>query len=385
LIPGSQLSVTSFQKYCFSSGSPIGSSRSAKIDIKYYCNFETSKQEIPAEQSQNRISDFPMNTLYPLKFKPIFKDKIWGGHKVKNLFGQDFSPLSNCGESWVLSAYGEDISVVSNGFLAGNDINDLVEVYMGDLVGEKVYQKFGNKFPLLIKLVDANDWLSIQVHPDDEMAQRLGHPNGKTEMWYVVDADKDSELITGFNREISSEEYVHCLGNKTLKSILNFEKVKNGDVFFMPAGRVHAMGPGSLIAEIQQTSDLTYRIYDFDRVDEKGMTRELHTDLALQAIDFKHYDKYRNDYTPEFNKTVNLVNSEYFSTSLIHFGIPVVKDYSAVDSFVVLFCVGGSCIAEYNGGSEIVQGGELLLVPAETDQIKLSPNAVARILEIYVP
>ncbi len=326
-----------------------------------------------------------MNTLYPLKFTPIFKDKIWGGRKVKTLFGQDFAPLRNCGESWVLSAYGDEISVVSNGFLAGNDLSELVEVFMGDLVGEKVYQQSGEVFPLLIKLVDANDWLSIQVHPDDAMAQRLGHPNGKTEMWYVVDADANSELISGFNREITKEEYLRCLENKTLKSILNFEKVRAGDVFNMPAGRVHAMGPGILIAEIQQTSDLTYRIYDFDRVDEKGMTRELHTDLALQAIDFRHYDSYRTEYDPAFNKTVNLVTAQYFSTSLIHFGTPVVKDYSGIDSFVVLFCVAGACDVEYEGGSEELKGGEVVLVPAAMEQVKLIPGGETKLLEIYVP
>lgn len=341
-------------------------------------------KEIPATEALTYFN-FQMNTLYPLKFAPIFKDKIWGGRKVKTIFGQDFSPLRNCGESWVLSAYGDEISVVSNGYLAGNDLSELVEIYMGDLVGERVYDIHGDVFPLLIKLVDANDWLSIQVHPDDEMAQRLGHPNGKTEMWYVVDADKGSELISGFNREVSKEEYLHCLENKTLKSILNFEKVKAGDVFNMPAGRVHAMGPGNLIAEIQQTSDLTYRIYDFDRVDEKGMTRELHTDLALEAIDFKHYNSYRTDYQPEFNKTVNLVTAEYFSTSLIHFGTPVVKDYSGIDSFVVLFCVAGACEVTFEGGSEELRGGEVILVPAITEQVKLTPKGESKLLEIYVP
>jgi mannose-6-phosphate isomerase len=326
-----------------------------------------------------------MNTLYPLKFSPIFKDKIWGGRKVQTLFGQDFSPLRNCGESWVLSAYGDEISVVANGFLAGNELNELVEIYMSDLVGEKVYQDHGEVFPLLIKLVDANDWLSIQVHPGDEMAQRLGHPNGKNEMWYVVNADEGSELISGFNHELSKEEYLHSLENKTLKSILNFEKVKEGDVFNIPEGRVHAMGPGILIAEIQQTSDLTYRIYDFDRVDEKGMTRELHTDLALEAIDFRHYDSYRTQYSPVFNKTVNLVTTEYFSTSLIHFGTPVVKDYTGIDSFVVLFCVKGSLAVEYEGGSEELKGGEVVLVPAILEQVKLIPKGEAKLLEIYVP
>ena len=333
----------------------------------------------------NRISGLRMNTLYPLKFAPVFKEKIWGGRKVRTLFGQDFTPLRNCGESWVLSGYPGNVSVVSNGFLKGNDLNELIEVYMSDLVGDKVFQQFGNEFPLLIKLIDANDWLSIQVHPDDQMARKKGFPNGKTEMWYVVQADEGAEIISGFNRDITREEYLHCMENKTLKSILNIEKAKGGDVFFMPAGRVHAMGPGLLIAEIQQSSDLTYRIYDFDRVDDKGMMRELHTDLALDAADFKHYDSYRTAYDKVFNKTVNLVNAEYFSTSLIHFGTPVVKDYSAVDSFVALFCVEGSCVIGYEDGSEILKGGEVALVPAGSENITLIPQGEARILEIYVP
>ena len=225
-----------------------------------------------------------MNDLYPLKFKPIFKEKIWGGNKIQTVFGMDYSPLANCGEAWVLSGYGDETSVVSNGFLAENQLDELIEIYMGDLVGEAVYEKYGYKFPLLIKILNSSDWLSIQVHPDDKLAESRHNDLGKTEMWYIADAEPGAELISGFNQQMDSELYLSNLKNGTLKEIMNYEKVQKGDVYFIPAGRVHAIGPGLLLFEIQQTSDLTYRIYDFDRVDDKGNPRQLHTDLALDAL-----------------------------------------------------------------------------------------------------
>jgi mannose-6-phosphate isomerase len=230
-----------------------------------------------------------MNDLYPLKFKPIFKEKIWGGDKIKTVFGMDYSPLPNCGEAWVLSGHGEEISEVTNGFLAENQLDELIEIYMGDLVGEAVYEKYGNKFPLLIKILNSSDWLSIQVHPDDKLAESRHNDLGKTEMWYIADAEPGAELISGFNREMTPELYLSNLNNGTLKEIMNYEKVEKGDVYFIPAGRVHALGPGLLLFEIQQTSDLTYRIYDFDRVDDKGNPRQLHTEQALDALDFMQH------------------------------------------------------------------------------------------------
>jgi mannose-6-phosphate isomerase len=326
-----------------------------------------------------------MNDLYPLKFKPIFKEKIWGGNKIKTVFGMDYSPLPNCGEAWVLSGHGEEISEVVNGFLAENQLDELIEVYMGDLVGEAVYEKYGNKFPLLIKILNSSDWLSIQVHPDDKLAESRHNDLGKTEMWYIADAEPGAELISGFNCEMTPELYLSNLNNGTLKEIMNYEKVQKGDVYYIPVGRVHALGPGLLLFEIQQTSDLTYRIYDFDRVDNKGNPRQLHTEQALDALDFMQHDTYRTEYTPGLNKTVPVVESTYFNTSLIHFGMPVVKDYSGIDSFVILQCAEGKCTVEYEGGNESLQAGEVILIPAIMEKIQIVPLMETKILEVHYP
>jgi mannose-6-phosphate isomerase len=315
-----------------------------------------------------------MNDLYPLKFKPIFKEKIWGGDKIQTVFGMNYAPLPNCGEAWVLS-----------GFLAGNQLDELIEIYMGDLVGEAIYEKYGEKFPLLIKILNSSDWLSIQVHPDDKLAASRHNDLGKTEMWYIADAEPGAELISGFNREMTPELYLSNLNNGTLKSIMNYEKVHKGDVYFMPAGRVHALGPGLLLFEIQQTSDLTYRIYDFDRLGDDGKPRQLHNDIAIDAIDFARHSSYRTEYKPAFNKTVPVVESTYFNTSLIHFGIPVVKDYSGLDSFVILQCAEGKCRIEYEGGTETLQAGEVILIPAIMEKIQIIPHGECKILEVYYP
>ena len=326
-----------------------------------------------------------MKELYPLKFKPIFKDKIWGGAKVKTLYGLDFEPLPNCGEVWSLSGYPGNISMVENGFLAGNELDELIEVYMGELVGEKVFEQFGEEFPLLIKLIDSNDWLSIQVHPGDELARKRHNGSGKTEMWYVLDADKNAELISGFNQKVNKEEYLRHLKDNSLKDILNFEKAESGDVFFIPAGRVHAIGPGLVIAEIQQTSDLTYRIYDFGRVDDKGNSRELHNDLALEAIDFNQYPDYKTHYAQKPNQTVSLVKSPYFITNLLDFDKPVEKDYTQLDSFVIYLCTQGSCEVNTAGHKEHLALGETMLIPATCGEIMLSPLPSAKLLEVYIP
>jgi mannose-6-phosphate isomerase len=326
-----------------------------------------------------------MNDLYPLKFTPIFKEKIWGGDKIHSVFGMDYAPLPNCGEAWVLSGYGEEISVVTNGFLAENQLDELIDVYMGDLVGEDVYEKYGNKFPLLIKILNSNDWLSIQVHPDDKLAESRHNDLGKTEMWYIADAEPGARLISGFNREMNQETYLSHLNNGTIKEIMNYEQVTKGDVYFIPSGRVHALGPGLLLFEIQQTSDLTYRIYDFDRVDDKGVSRQLHTELAIDALDFTHHSTYRTEYPHELNRTVPVVESTYFNTSVIHFDTPVVKDYSGLDSFVILQCAEGKCTVEYDGGSETLKAGEVILIPAIMERIQIIPLGETKILEVYYP
>jgi mannose-6-phosphate isomerase len=327
-----------------------------------------------------------MNELYPLKFAPLFKDKIWGGQKARTILGLDFAPLPNCGEVWLLSGLAGNESVVSNGFLKGNDLNEIVEIYMEELLGDKVFEAHGNDFPLLIKILDSNDWLSIQVHPDDELAEKRHNGSGKTEMWYVIDAEPGAELISGFRSTITPEKYLEKLKAKALTSLLNYEKAVSGDVFFVPAGRVHALGPGLFLAEIQQSSDVTYRIFDYDRLDNAGNPRELHTDLALDAIDFNYHSAIKTRYIPEKNRTVSLVQNPYFETGLLDFGTTVVKNYSGLDSFVILLCVSGKCTLQYPGGAENLKAGELILLPASLEEdITFVPLAETKILETFLP
>ena len=225
------------------------------------------------------------SALYPLKFLPLYKQVIWGGNRLRD-YGFDYSPLPNCGELWALSTVQGRESVIANGFLMDSTLNEAIEVYMGDLVGEKVYRRFGTDFPLLVKLIDAAQDLSIQVHPDDELARRRGMLQGKTEMWYVMQASEGARIISGFDRDTTPEEYRAALAEGTLPQLLHAEEPKAGDVFFIPAGRVHALGRGIMVAEIQQTSDCTYRLYDWGRVDGDGKPRRLHTAEAMEAIDF---------------------------------------------------------------------------------------------------
>lgn len=326
-----------------------------------------------------------MEGLYPLKFAPIYKEKIWGGNKIKTILGKDFGKLPNCGESWELSGVEGNVSVVSNGFLAGNSLEELVEVYMGDLVGDKVFENFGNEFPLLIKFIDANDDLSIQVHPDDELAAERHNSYGKTEMWYVLQADPGSKLQSGFNQQIDQETYVEKLENGELTSILNFEEVAPGDVFFIPAGRVHAIGKGILLAEIQQTSDVTYRIYDYERLDASGNIRELHTDLALDAIDFTVWPEYKSQCTPKVNESVELVKCNYFTTNLLELDRKLEKDYNQLDSFVIYMCLDGELNLETESGSENIRKGETILLPATIEHVILKPVSPAvKLLEVYI-
>jgi mannose-6-phosphate isomerase len=326
-----------------------------------------------------------MNQLYPLKFTPILLDKMWGGSKLKNILDKATNS-DKAGESWEISGVEGNVSVVSNGNLEGNDLNDLMEVYMGDLVGERVFEKFGTQFPLLIKYIDANDVLSIQVHPDDELAFKRHNSFGKTEMWYVMQAEKGSELIVGFNQKLDKETYLNNLNNKTLTDILNKEPVKEGDVFFLPAGRVHAIGAGILLAEIQQTSDVTYRIYDFDRKESNGKYRELHTEQALDSIDYTFHNNYRTEYPEKKNSPVNIVNCEYFTTNLLNLTSSIEKDILRLDCFVIYMCLEGSCIIGYNEKEKIeLSKGETILIPAELTTFTIEPGTSVKLLEVYIP
>jgi len=325
-----------------------------------------------------------MNTLYPLKFKPLFREKIWGGHKLRDVLGLNFGDLPNCGEAWVLSGVNDNETVVANGFLEGNELNELIEVFMDDLVGGKVYDKFRNEFPILVKFIDATKYLSIQVHPDDKLAKKRGLGNGKSEMWYIIDADEGAELISGFSKKVTQKTYVDYLEQNRLKEILNVEKVHASDIFDMPAGRVHAIGPGILLAEIQQTSDVTYRIYDWNRKDADGKFRELHTEEALEAIDFDVYENYRTEYGRVKNNSVPVVDAPYFTTNILHLDKAIAKDYEELDSFVIYTCVQGSVTVKYPQGAEQLRMGECLLVPNIVSSIQLYPSTESKLLETFI-
>jgi len=327
-----------------------------------------------------------MSTLYPLRFKTIFKDKIWGGSKIKTVLGKDFAPLPNCGETWELSAVAEDPSIIENGAFAGQDLNTLVKTHKEALLGKKNYERFGDEFPLLIKFIDANADLSIQVHPDDALAQQRHNCAGKTEMWYILAADEAARLNVGFNKTVTKEEYLECLNKGKITDLLHYETVDAGDVFYLPAGRIHYIGRGILLAEIQQTSDITYRIYDFDRKDARGNKRELHTDLALDAIDFSLAAEYKTPYTYEENIPVNLVDSPYFTTDLFVLTDEIELDYSETDMFRIFVVVEGDVMMTTgNNTSELLTFGDVVLIPASVKDILFSPLGEVKLLEVYIP
>lgn len=324
------------------------------------------------------------SALYPLKFYPLFKNKIWGGNKIMNDLGIDYSPLPNCGEMWILSGVDGNESMVENGFLAENNLNEVLEIYNADLVGEVNYARFGNEFPILIKIIDANDRLSVQVHPDDEHARQQGLDCGKTEMWYVMDAEKDSVIIDGFSKKLTRETYQKALDDGKLLDNLNVEHPQKGDVFFIPGGRVHALGKGLLIAEIQQTSDTTYRIYDWDRTDENGNGRELHTAQALEVLDFSPVKNAKTNYSYTKNATSTLAQCPYFTTNLLAFDKPIKKDFASLDSFVAYCCIEGICAIRTMDKIVPMRAGECILVPAIADIVEIFPEKEAKVLEIYI-
>jgi mannose-6-phosphate isomerase len=299
--------------------------------------------------------------------------------------GKDFSPLTNCGETWEISGVKGNVSKVKNGLLQGRMLSDLISEFKGKLVGEKVYKQNGDEFPLLVKFIDANEDLSVQVHPDDELAKKRHNSLGKTEMWYILQADPHSTLISGFNQTVTKETYLEKLNSGKLFDILNKENASAGDCFYLPAGRVHTIGKGLLLAEVQQSSDITYRIYDFDRVDDKGNKRELHTEEALDAIDYKKYDTYKSPYINKFNELVPLAESKYFKTGKLALNTGLYRDYSGLDSFVILIGVEGKGKVVADKIEYHIQFGECLLIPAEIKKITIIPEGNLTLLESYVP
>jgi len=325
-----------------------------------------------------------MAELYPLKFEPRLKKTLWGGNALVSRYHKKGDPDINYGESWELSAVSGNLSIVSNGFLAGNNIEELIEVYMGDLTGDLVYEKFGNEFPLLIKLIEARQDLSIQVHPGNDLAKLRHNAYGKTEMWYVLESEPDSLIYSGFKRPVSRDEYILFLNEGKIDKIMNFEHGSAGDVFFIPAGRVHSLGAGNIIAEIQQTSDITYRIFDWNRKDSNGKERELHTELALEAIDFNAAGN--NKITPEItsNVTGKCIHCEFFNTNILSFDQVVSKDYAMIDSFIIYICVNGEFNIRWEGNAERVLRGETVLIPAMIKELTIEPSPQATLLEIFM-
>lgn len=324
-----------------------------------------------------------MSILYPLKFKPILKPMIWGGNEIAS-FKQIETAETNIGESWEISGVKGNVSIVSEGELQGKSLEELISAYQDRLVGKSIYQKFGNTFPLLIKFIDAKNDLSIQVHPDDRLAQKRHNSFGKTEMWYVISATLKAFLYSGFEQQITPEEYVEKVKNNTFTETLKKYSVKSGDVFYLPAGRVHAIGAGCFVAEIQQTSDVTYRIYDYNRTDANGNPRELHTEWAKDAIDYTVHPTYKTEYTSAKNQATRLASGDYFETHLLELDATLPRNYSAIDSFVILICIEGHCNIQTSSDTIFtLSQGETMLIPAKIQNLTIIPSESCKIIETY--
>lgn len=326
--------------------------------------------------------------LYPIRFTPLLKERIWGGKTLlanaKQGKAKKIDATQPYGESWELSAVKGDESVVANGFLKRNNIEEIIEVYMGNLIGDKVYEKYGLTFPLLIKSLDCHDVLSVQVHPDDELAAERHNSYGKTEMWYIVDAEPGAFIYIGFNRkDITREEYIAAINEGRLPELLNKVEVKPGDTFFIPAGTIHALGKGVVVLEIQQTSDVTYRVYDWERVDDNGNPRELHTALAVDAIDFaSDKDKCIMRYEATKNASTQMVKCDYFTTNIIELEGSTERELESIDSFVLYICAEGEADVCMGDSKEHLEPFDLVMIPAEADSVKLCGNA--KLLEVYI-
>jgi len=324
-----------------------------------------------------------MSLEYPIKFTAILKAKIWGGEKLQQVLKKK-SFEKNIGESWEISGVEGDISVVANGNLAGKTLHELIKNFKGDFLGNHVYEKFGNQFPMLFKFIDAKENLSVQVHPNDEIAGKRHNSFGKTEMWYIVQADKNANLIIGFNQKVNATLYEKYLKNGLLEKILHFEKVNVGDTFYITPGRIRAIGAGVLLAEIQQSSDITYRVFDWNRRDADGNLRELHTDLAIDAIDFEETKTFKHKSSSVIYHTNTILNSPYFTISILEINKKIHRNVSEIDSFIVYMCVDGNASIQVGNYVENIAIGDTVLIPALCKEISISAT-FAKLLEVFVP
>lgn len=323
--------------------------------------------------------------LYPLKFSPVFSYRLWGGEKLKTVLNKDYSE-TNIGESWEISDVKDSETLVTEGYLKDKTLKNLIHDFKGDFLGNKVYNQFGEEFPLLIKFIDAKTPLSIQVHPSNEIAKERHNSFGKNEMWYVMEADKNAELIVGFDEEFDKDAYDSLVADGSILEKMHHEKVAEGDTFYIPTGRVHAIGAGVLLAEIQQTSDITYRIFDYNRVDAKtGELRDLHNDLAKDVIDFEPQKEYKTSYKTEKNVSNKLVHSPYFTSNILFIEGSLKKDYTDLDSFVIFICVDGDLKLVSNNEIYSLKKGETILLPAALNKVELiSKSENSKLIEVYI-
>ncbi|MBS9462707.1 class I mannose-6-phosphate isomerase [Flagellimonas sp. 389] len=320
--------------------------------------------------------------LYPLKFKPILKEKLWGGTKLKEVLNKP-SESEITGESWELSGVDGDISEVANGNLKGVSLKQLIQQNGKDLLGERVINRFGDDFPILIKFIDAKQDLSIQLHPNDELAKERHNSFGKTEMWYVMNSDLDGKLIVGFDRNVTKNQYIKSLKDDTLLDLMNYEYVSKGDTFFINTGKVHAICAGVMLAEIQQTSDLTYRIFDFNRKDKDGNLRELHTELALDAIDYEKKDDFKVNYSSATDAVNEMVDCPYFKTNFLNLTTTMHLDVTDRDSFTIYMCVEGEAEIKNDWGTVSLVNGETILIAAASTSINITTTGT-KLLEVTI-
>jgi mannose-6-phosphate isomerase len=320
--------------------------------------------------------------IHPLKFQPILKERLWGGTKLKEVLNKAITS-DITGESWELSTVSGDVSVVSNGELANTSLSTLIDKFPEALLGKSVVERFGKEFPILIKFIDAKQDLSIQLHPNDELAKKRHNSFGKTEMWYVMDADAGSELIVGFNKDVTKTEYAKSLAEDALLGLLNYESVKEGDTFFINTGKIHAIGAGVLLAEIQQTSDVTYRVFDFNRKDKEENLRELHTEMALDAIDYEKKDDFKVTYDTVLNQANGMVDCPYFRTNFLNLTKDFEQDSAARDSFTIYMCVAGTASIRTDDGEVVIKKGETVLIPAMANRIRIKTDGT-KLLEVTI-
>lgn len=309
-----------------------------------------------------------------LQFNALLKTTIWGGEEVTALKKLENAP-KQVGESWEISGVPGNETVVADGEFKGETLEKLIERFGAELVGKRNIERYGTTFPLLIKFISAAQDLSIQVHPDDAMAQRMGHPYGKTEMWYIVHTQPGASLCSGFNADFSADGYTKSLADGTLMNHLSRHETRPGDCFFIPAGRIHSIGAGNFLVEIQQSSNDTFRVYDFDRTDAEGHKRELHVAQAREALDYKAYPEYRTQYEPHPNDCTPLVDCPQFTTRLYELTAPLKADYTDIDSFVILIAFEGAATLRYAEGELTLRAGESVLFPATTEGVEIVPEA----------